>query len=65
VRTGGLLLATTRPRDFIEQSVLDRVRRPWSPYPEAIAGTFGDTRRWLSAHDDGEYCYEPLPGVVQ
>ena len=64
LQPGGLLLATTRPRDFIEQSALDRVRRPLSPYPEAIAGMFADTRRWLSAYDAGEYCYEPLPGMV-
>jgi SAM-dependent methyltransferase len=64
LQPGGLLLATTRPRDFIEQSVLDRARRPWSPYPQAIAGMFADTPRWLSAYDAGEYCYEPLPGMV-
>ena len=64
LQPGGLLLATTRPRDFIEQSALDRVRRPLSPYPAAIAGMFADTRRGLSAYDDGEYCYEALPGLV-
>jgi SAM-dependent methyltransferase len=64
LQPGGLLLATTRPRDFIEQSALDRVRRPLSPYPAAIAGMFADTRRGLSAYDGGEYCYEALPGMV-
>jgi SAM-dependent methyltransferase len=64
LQPGGLFLATTRPRDFIEQSVLDRIRRPLSRHPEAIAGLFGDTRRWLAAYDEGQYCYEPLPGVV-
>lgn len=64
LRPGGLLIATTRPRDFIEQSVLDRIRRPLSRHPEAIAGMFRDTRRWLGAYDAGEYCYEPLPGMV-
>jgi SAM-dependent methyltransferase len=63
LRPGGLFLATTRPRDFIEQSVLDRIRRPLSHYPEAIAGLFADTRRWLAAYDDGQYCYEPLAGT--
>jgi SAM-dependent methyltransferase len=64
LRPGGVFIATTRSRDFIEQSILDRIRRPWSRYPEAIAGMFGDTRRWLAAYDDGQYCYEPLPGMV-
>ncbi|MGH2628296.1 MAG: class I SAM-dependent methyltransferase [Anaerolineales bacterium] len=64
LRPGGVLLATTRPRDFIEQSVLDRIRRPLARHPEAIAGMFGDTRRWLAAYDNGRYCYEPLPGMI-
>lgn len=64
LQPGGLFIATTRPRDFIEQSVLDRIRQPVSRHPEAIAGVFGDTRRWLTAYDEGRYCYEPLPGVV-
>jgi SAM-dependent methyltransferase len=64
LRPGGLFLATTRRRDFIEQSVLDRIRRPLSRHPEAIAGMFEDTRAWLAAYDEGRYCYEPLPGMV-
>jgi SAM-dependent methyltransferase len=64
LRPGGLFLATTRPRDFIEQSVLDRLRRPLARYPEAIAGVFPDTRRWLTAYDEGRYCYEPLGGMA-
>jgi SAM-dependent methyltransferase len=64
LRPGGVLVATTRRRDFIEQSVLDRLRRPLSRHPDAIAGRFVDTRRWLAAYDAGEYCYEPLPGLV-
>jgi SAM-dependent methyltransferase len=64
LRPGGLFVATTRRRDFIEQSVLDRLRRPLSRHPEAIAGMFADTPRWLTAYDAGEYCYEPLPGMV-
>jgi ubiquinone/menaquinone biosynthesis C-methylase UbiE len=64
LKPGGLFFATTRPRDFIEQSVLDRLRRPLSRHPEAIAGMFGDTSRWLAAYDAGQYCYEPLPGMV-
>jgi SAM-dependent methyltransferase len=64
LRPGGLFIATTRRRDFIEQSVLDRLRRPLSRHPEAIAGMFADTRRWLAAYDAGQYCYEPLPGMV-
>lgn len=64
LRPGGLFIATTRPRDFIEQSLLDRIRRPLSRHPEAIAGMFRDTHRWLAAYDEGRYCYEPLPGMV-
>ena len=64
LKPGGLFIATTRPRDFIEQSVLDRLRRPLSPHPDAIAGMFADTLRWLAAYDEGRYCYEPLPGMV-
>ncbi len=64
LRPGGLFIATTRPRDFIEQSMLDRIRRPLSSHPDAIAGMFADTPRWLAAYDEGRYCYEPLPGMV-
>jgi SAM-dependent methyltransferase len=64
LRPGGLLIATTRRRDFIEQSLLDRLRRPLSRHPEAIAGRFEDTAGWLAAYDAGQYCYEPLPGMV-
>jgi ubiquinone/menaquinone biosynthesis C-methylase UbiE len=64
LKPGGLLIATTRPRDFIEQSALDRLRRPFSRHPESIAGMFTDTRRWLTAYDAGQYCYEPLPNMV-
>jgi SAM-dependent methyltransferase len=64
LKPGGLFLATTRRRDFIEQSVLDRLRRPLSRHPDAIAGMFADTRGWLAAYDEGRYCYEPLPGMV-
>ena len=64
LKPGGLFLATTRRRDFIEQSVLDRIRRPLARHPEAIAGMFADTRRWLAAYDEGRYCYEALPGMV-
>jgi SAM-dependent methyltransferase len=64
LRPGGVFMATTRRRDFIEQSVFDRLRRPLSRHPEAIAGVFDDTRRWLAAYDAGQYCYEPLPGMV-
>ena len=64
LRPGGLFIATTRPRDFIEQSVLDRLRRPLSPHPDAIAGMFADTQRWLTTYDAGGYCYEPLPRMV-
>jgi SAM-dependent methyltransferase len=64
LKPGGLLVATTRRRDFIEQSVLDRLRRPLSRHPDAIAGMFADTGRWLAAYDAGRYCYEPLPGMV-
>jgi SAM-dependent methyltransferase len=64
LKAGGLFIATTRPRDFIEQSVLDRIRRPLSQHPDAIAGMFGDTQRWLAAYDAGRYCYEPLPNMV-
>jgi SAM-dependent methyltransferase len=64
LQPGGVFMATTRPRDFIEQSVLDRLRRPFTRYPEAIAGMFRETPRWLTAYDDGHYCYEPHPGKV-
>jgi len=64
LRPGGVFIATTRPRDFIEQSVLDRIRRPFTRHPEAIAGMFRGTRGWLADYDDGRYCFEPLPGMA-
>jgi SAM-dependent methyltransferase len=63
IRPGGLFIATTRPRGFIEQCVLDRLRRPLSSHPDTITGSFRDSRRWLCAYDGGQYCFDPLPGL--
>ncbi len=59
LRPGGLLLVTTRPRDFIE--MLGDLRRRPEP-PSWLPPAFRDTGAWLARYDAGEFCYEPTGG---
>jgi SAM-dependent methyltransferase len=63
LKPGGLLIATTRHRTFIE--FCDTLRnRPdidtVHPGTRISAGAFPDTRRTLSDYDSGRYCFSQL-----
>jgi ubiquinone/menaquinone biosynthesis C-methylase UbiE len=63
LRPGGLLIATTRPRDFIETCRLLRAAPFRPPLLDPLTAIFRDTARWLAAYDAGEYCYEQIAGA--
>jgi SAM-dependent methyltransferase len=59
LRPGGLLLATTLRRSFIEDAAGWRDSDPGTlkPFQKSAAETFGDTGRWLAAYDAGHFCF--------
>jgi len=65
LRPGGLLIATTRARDFIPYCVAlrkDRRLASLSPGIRASALSFPNAAESLSAYDRGEYCFTRHPG---
>lgn len=62
LRPGGLLVATTRPRDFIltcEQMRKAGEQRAWA---QGTVMAFQDTAEALARYDRGEYLFEPMAG---
>ena len=57
---GGLLVITTRPRDFLLQC--ERYRRGEVAGYEAMGRAFEGVEGWLVRYDRGEYCYAPTGG---
>ncbi len=60
LKPGGLLVATTRRRDFIEHCAELRTRKNPEQIPHYVmvsAKTFLDTEASLAAYDRGEFCY--------
>jgi SAM-dependent methyltransferase len=65
LRPGGMLIATTRARDYIQfcKSLRDDPQLNAKPdWLKRSAKTFVDVEATLSAYDDGQFCYEPLGG---
>ena len=63
---GGLLIATTRPREFIKFCGDLRKSRKLDAIHPAIrssASTFIDQERAMATYDNGGYCFSPLEGV--
>jgi SAM-dependent methyltransferase len=61
LRPGGLVLATTWPREFIERC--ERARRGESGGTHADAArAFEGTAEWLARYDRGEFCHSPIGG---
>jgi SAM-dependent methyltransferase len=60
LKPGGLLIATTRSRRFIEYC--DTLRRSTGDPAKGIATAFLDTEQSLSDYDNGIYCHHPLGG---
>jgi 2-polyprenyl-3-methyl-5-hydroxy-6-metoxy-1,4-benzoquinol methylase len=55
----GLLIATTRPRVFIQEC--EKARKSGLGY-EAMARAFAPTSEWLKRYDQGEFCFEGTGG---
>src|SRR5262249_6855123 len=62
LKPGGLLIATTRAREFIEFVPELRKCENLPFYARGAAVSFLNTEEWLSAYDSGRYCYSPTGG---
>jgi SAM-dependent methyltransferase len=65
LRPGGMLIATTRARDYIQfcESLRDDPQLNTKPdWLKRSAKTFVDVGATMSAYDDGQFCYESLGG---
>jgi SAM-dependent methyltransferase len=62
LRPGGLLIATTWPRTFIEDCARLRAGEPASVAHEGAAMSFLDTDAALAAYDRGEFCHSAVGG---
>jgi SAM-dependent methyltransferase len=63
LKPGGLLLVTTRPREFIQECAAMRKRsdlHEMHPGPRRSASAFVDTERSLLEYDRGDYCFSQL-----
>jgi len=61
LRPGGLLLATTWPREYIERCELARRGENNDEHPGARVA-FVSTADWLARYDRGEFCHSPVGG---
>ena len=65
LRPGGVLVATTWPRSFIEDCVTFRDERDAGLIPaHHVLSTFAfeDTQEWLDRYDRGELCHDATGG---
>lgn len=63
LKPGGMLVVTTRSRDFIEYCARLRKRKDLDslhPGPRSSAAAFLDTEQSLSDYDSGKYCFSQL-----
>lgn len=63
LKPGGLLIVTTRSRDFIEHCAMLRKRKDLAsihPGPRSSAEAFLNTEESLSEYDRGDYCFSQL-----
>ncbi len=60
LKPGGLLITTTRAREFIEYCSM--LRNSKGRPPDGVETAFPHTKQSLSDYDNGMYCYYPLGG---
>jgi len=61
LKPGGLLMATTRPREYIIECETNRRRQARGLHEHALTA-FTGTDDWLARYDRGEYCYSGVGG---
>ena len=59
LRDGGLLIATTWPREYIEWCEEARHERPSPVHHPGGLRAFPETEHWLAEYDAGRFCYAP------
>lgn len=62
LKPGGLLIATTRPREFILLCAEFRKNKDQATWKHGAARSFLDTEQALTSYDHGEYLYEAVGG---
>jgi ubiquinone/menaquinone biosynthesis C-methylase UbiE len=62
LRPGGLLVATTRPREFILACAEARAQHEARDWAQGAVLAFKDTTESLARYDRGEFMYEPIGG---
>jgi SAM-dependent methyltransferase len=61
MRPGGVLIATTWPRDYIERCERARHGDPTGTHPHSYLA-FAGAEDWLARYDRGEYCHDSVGG---
>lgn len=62
LQPGGMLIVTTRAREFIEFCEQIRQMNPRPDWAQDITLAFDGVDRWLDAYDRGEFCHEATGG---
>jgi ubiquinone/menaquinone biosynthesis C-methylase UbiE len=62
LKPGGILIATTRPREFIFMCAELRKDKDQTQWKGGAARSFINTEQALAAYDSGKYLYEPVGG---
>lgn len=62
IRPGGTLILTTRDRDFILECARQRAAGSTSLAASGARSAFMETDRWLTAYDEGAFCYDAVGG---
>jgi SAM-dependent methyltransferase len=62
LKPGGIFIATTRSRDFIEQCARLRLESNLPEHEAGAAHAFRDLENALNDYDNGKYCHSPVGG---
>ena len=65
LKPGGLVIATTWPRDLILRCAQIRAQKEHFPWQRGLSLSFMDTEQALADYDNGEFCHSPVGGGEQ